>query len=95
MENYLSEIIHICKLPLEELIKDFKAVQIGRRAIYICNYNRIIDYSLNKIVLKSHENTLEVSGDNLQISQLNKKEIVIRGDIYFFGTGVVNDEKHK
>ena len=27
---------------LEELIKDFKVVQIGRRAIYICNYNRSI-----------------------------------------------------
>jgi len=93
MENYIKEVVEICKLPFEEIGKDYKVILIGGKAIYICNYKKIIDYSLNKVVLKITNNTLEISGDNLEINQINKGEIIISGKIYSFGLGVVGEKK--
>jgi len=93
MENYIREMVDICKLPFKEINNDFKVVQIGRSVIYISNYKKIIDYSDNKIVLKIKGNTLEIEGCSLQISQMNKNEIIIKGVINKFGMGIIDEEK--
>ena len=93
MENYIKEVINICRLPFDEISRDYKVIMLGGKAIYICNYKKIIDYSSNKVVLKIKNNTLEISGDVLEINQINKGEIVISGKIYSFGLGVISEKK--
>jgi sporulation protein YqfC len=93
MDNYISEIINICKLPFEEVSKDYKVVILGGKSIYVTNYKKIIDYSSNKVVLKIKNNTLEIAGDSLEINQINKGEILISGKIYSCGLGVVGEKK--
>lgn len=93
MENFLGEILNICRLPIDEISKDFKVIQIGRKAIYICNFSKVLDYTNEKIVLKLRKGALQINGNALFISQINKKEIVVKGDILSFG--VECDEKKR
>ena len=85
MENYLDEIINVCKLPFSEVVTEFKVIQIGNRIIYIGNFKKILDYSNNRVALKTSKEVVEIVGNNLLISQINKNEIIIKGDIYSFG----------
>lgn len=95
MENYIKEIIDVCKLPFGEIYNEFKVIQIGEGVIYICNYKKIIDYSPQKIVLKVKNNTLEIAGSDMFISQINKGEIIIKGCIQSCGLGVIHEKKNK
>ena len=53
MENYIREIIDVCKLPFNEINKDIKVVQIGTSTIYICNFNKIKkQYKKNRLVFQ-------------------------------------------
>ena len=87
MDNYVSEICNICKLPFNEVISDFKIIQVSNKAVFIYNYIKILDYSDEKIVLKVKNNTLNIEGANLFISQINKNEILIKGNILICGVG--------
>lgn len=93
MENYISEIVDICKLPFDEVLKDYKVIAISSKALYISNYKKILDYSQERVVLKIPADTLEILGENMCIRQINKGEIVISGKIYSFSLGSVKNEK--
>lgn len=93
MDNFVKEIVEICKLPFDEVTKEFKVIQLGKKVIYICNFQKILDYSLDKVVLKVSKGKICVCGEELFISLINKKEIIIKGQILSFG--MVVDEKNK
>ena len=93
MENYISEILSICKLPFNETMKDYKVIILGGKCIYISNYIKIIDYSQTRVVLKVKKNTLEITGEDMQISQINKGEIVVVGNVFSCGLGGVGEKK--
>lgn len=97
MNNYIKELASICKLPFNEISRDFKIIQLGSKSIYVSNYIKIIDYSTEKLVLKVKNNTLEIVGSNLFISQIDKSEIVVKGNINSssLGAGVINEKKSK
>lgn len=85
MENYIEELLSICKLPISEIKNDCKIIQIGESLISVTNYKSIIDYTLDKVVLKIKEGLLEIVGENLIIKLINKSEIIICGKIKFVG----------
>lgn len=91
MDNYISELVSICKLPYDEILKDYKVIMLGDSAIYICNFKKIIDYSQTKVVLKTKKNSLEICGSNLKINQINKGEIIISGKIFSCEVGVKSE----
>jgi len=93
MDNFFNEIINICKLPFEEVSNDYKVLLIAGKSIYISNYKKIIDYSDSKVILKIKNNTLEIIGENMEIVQINKGEILINGKIFSFGLGVKSEKK--
>lgn len=93
MNNYISELTNICKLPFEDVTKNFKLIWFGVTGLYIANYKKIIDYSKQKVVLKISNNTLEVIGQELIISLINKGEILIKGSINSISLGVVDEKK--
>ena len=92
MDNLVSEIVEVCKLPFSEVMNNFKIVQIDSRVIYVSNYLKLLDYSLNKVVLKVKHNTLQITGEEMKISLINKKEIIIFGKIQSFGLGEKNEK---
>lgn len=93
MNNYVEEIINICKLPFDEIGHDFKVVFIGGKVIHICNFKKLIDYCDKKVVLKLKKDILEIGGDSLTIKQINKGEIVVSGEISSFVMGVSGEKK--
>lgn len=95
MDNYIEELVGIARLPFNEIMKDVKVILVSNKIMYVCNYIKILDYSKERLVIKIPKNTLEVSGEDLYISQINKGEIVIKGKIFNFGFGDVINEKNK
>ncbi len=93
MDNYISELASICKLPFEDITKNFKLIWFGSTGLYVANYKRIIDYNSDKVVLKINNNTLEIFGENICISLINKGEILIKGNISSVSLGVVNEKR--
>ena len=81
MENYINEILSVCGLPFNEVSNDYKLIVLGGKCLYLSNYNRIIDYSVSKIVLKVKKDIIEIDGESMQISQINKNEIMVAGKI--------------
>lgn len=81
MNNYISEIIGICQLPLEEISKTLKIIQIGSKSVCVSNYIKILGYSDDLVDLKGHDEILHIDGKELKIKMLNKNEIVIAGKI--------------
>lgn len=93
MDNYLKELFSICKLPLSEIIGEYKIIVCGGKCIYISNFLKIIDYSNSKVVLKIKKNTIEILGENLSIQLLNKGEILVSGIIIGYTLGVISENK--
>lgn len=94
MDNFLEELTSITKLPFNEIISDYKLIMISNKALYLCNFVKILDYSENKITIRVKKmRLLMILGENLQICQINKGEIVIKGNISSCDFGVSDEKK--
>lgn len=91
----MKELSKICKLPFEEISKSFKLIWFGLSGLYVSNFKKIIDYRREFVVLKIPNNTIEIAGQNLEISLINKGELVISGNIEKVALGVSNEKKNK
>ena len=91
----MKELSKICKLPFEEITKSFKLIWFGLSGLYVSNFKKIIDYRREFVVLKIPNNTIEIAGQNLEISLINKGELVISGNIEKVALGVSNEKKNK
>lgn len=81
MENYFKEIVEICGLPFNEVLKDVKIILIGGKALYVSNYKKIVTYSKESIDLRVKGDIIHISGENMLVKQLDKNEIIISGKI--------------
>ena len=92
MDNLINEICQICKLPFNEISTDYKLIQLSNKLVFVYNYIKMIGYSDEKISLKVKKEILEIIGTNLVIAQINKREIIIKGNILSCGVGIKNDK---
>lgn len=95
MDNYFNEIIGAVKLPFNEINKDTKIMLVGNKVLYVSNYIKILDYSTERIVVKVYKNILEILGQNISISQINKREMIIKGTLNVIQYSEGNNEKNK
>ena len=95
MDNYFNEIIEVVKLPFNEINKDTKIMLVSNKALYISNYIKILDYSTERIVVKVYKNILEILGENISISQINKGEMIIKGTLNVIQYSEGKNEKNK
>lgn len=94
MDNYDEELLNVAKLPFNEITSDYKIIMLSNKVLYLCNFIKILDYSDTKIAIKVKRNkSLTILGKNLYICQINKREIVIKGDIDICDFGAGNGEK--
>lgn len=94
MDNYEEELSNIAKLPFNEITSDYKIIILSNKVLYLCNFIKILDYSDAKIAIKVKKNkSLTIEGDNLYICQINKREIVIKGNINICDFGEGNGKK--
>ena len=95
MDNYFNEIIGAVKLPFNEINKDTKIMLVGNKVLYVSNYIKILDYSTERIVVKVYKNILEILGQNISISQINRGEMIIKGTLNVIQYSEGNNEKNK
>ena len=93
MNNYFEEIINICKIPINEITNELKVIMVGNRIIYISNFKKIIEYGSNKISLKTKHSNYDIVGNELVIAQINKSELVIKGNINACGVNLNYENK--
>lgn len=55
---------------------------IKENKINILNFDEIIDFTSNKIIIKCINNKIEIEGKNLIIIKMLEEEILIKGIIY-------------
>jgi len=61
--------------------KNFKIVWNGN-FLWVCNFIKVLEYSMQLVKLKICNNCIIIEGDNIIIKMLDKKEIILQGDIY-------------
>ncbi len=60
--------------------KEYKMI-IKKEQINIINYIEIKDFSSTKIIIKSPDNIITVTGSNLVVSKMQDNEVLITGSI--------------
>lgn len=94
MNNLIEELLDIAKLPFNEISKDFKLVVLSDKVLHISNFLKILDYSNERIEIKVKKTkNIAIVGENLQICQINKKELIIKGHICSMELGEINEKK--
>lgn len=94
MNNLIEELLDIAKLPFNEISKDFKLVVLSDKVLHISNFLKILDYSNEIIEIKVKKTkNIAIVGENLQICQINKKELIIKGHICSIELGEINEKK--
>lgn len=81
MNNFINEIVELSKIPINEISSDFKLIMIGHRVVYVSNFKKIIEYGSSAINIKTKSGVCSVCGSNLSIVQINKGELIIKGEI--------------
>lgn len=93
MDNLISELLSICKLPFNEVMDDYKIILIANKSLYLSNYIKILEYSSEKIrVLVKKRKEISFIGENMQIRQINKSELIISGTINSCNLGEKNEK---
>lgn len=81
MYGFLKEISQIAEVPLDVVGGSFKVCMLGENIIHVCNFSRILVYSENEVQFRVKGGVLKISGDKFLISQLNPKEMILKGVI--------------
>lgn len=69
--------MHIREYILES---NFKLTYIDNK-LDIVNYNEIVHFDSNKIIINYNTSSICITGDNLYVSRLLKDEVLIEGNI--------------
>lgn len=81
MINFINEFAKFIDLPFEEVLSDYKYLNVGGKLVCVQNYTKIISYSTEKIVLKVKRSILNIEGENLTIKELEKNNLIVSGKI--------------
>ncbi len=78
-KQYFTEML---KLPEDLVYKESLVTLLGRRQLRIENYQSLLEYQTDKIVIRVHKYKLLVIGKNLEIICYTNDEMYISGEIY-------------
>lgn len=94
MNNFDEELLKVAKLPFNEILKDFKIIMLSNKLLYISNFLKVLEYSNEKIVIKVKKSQkVQIEGAGLIICQINKGELMIKGEINICNLGDNNETK--
>ena len=63
------------------LIDNENKIIIKNNYLNIINYKEIVDFSSNKIIIKTNNKIIKITGDNLILSKMQDNEALITGNI--------------
>ena len=78
----LKELLKYLDADVSTLVGEFKLTMIGTRALFVQNYVKILNYSNSKIVFKIKNDIVTITGENFNIKEMGKHEIVLVGKVF-------------
>jgi len=76
--DYLAD-----SLEVPEVSSDVSEITVTTRSgIKINNYTEILNYDQNNVVIKLNKGYVTFSGNNLNITYINEKYIVLSGEVF-------------
>ena len=72
----------ILKLPEDLIYKDALVTLLGCYQLRIENYQNLLEYQTDKIVLRVYKSKLVITGRKLEIISYTNDEMYISGEIY-------------
>lgn len=81
MFGFLEELVEVTNLKHNDSKDLFKVTTLGRNAMCVSNYVKIITYNSQVLSLKLKSGTLNINGELLTIKELNPHDIIISGKI--------------
>lgn len=85
MFGFLEELSQISDIPFNVINGKFKICLLGENLVYLSNFIKVLSYSQEKMSFKVKNNVINIEGQNLQISQISPKEIILKGNILNIG----------
>lgn len=79
MKDKISEFL---EMPKELINSNTKITLINDKYLYLEGTNKIEDYYEHYIKIKTSNSTLIIDGKNLNIKEIDEKELIVEGKIY-------------
>ena len=81
MRNRLNKINEFLEMPEEITSNKPKITILGFEELVIENYKNILEYEEIFIKINTHIGAININGFNLKLIQMNKDDIMIKGQI--------------
>jgi len=81
MSGFLETISNYCGLPLDTVLNSFKVIMLSNKSVYIEGSIKITSYSTKEINLKVKGGYLLITGENLNVKEYCKEDLMICGKI--------------
>lgn len=77
------ELAEILELPMDVSLDLPRVVILGDLGVLISNHRGLMQYSTDRIVVGVGAGQITISGDNLEIEEVGKEQMAVRGIIKF------------
>lgn len=80
-KRFKQDIAELLELPLDISLDVPRVVVIGDLGVFISNHRGLIQYSPKKLVIGVGHGQITISGDRLEIEEVSKEDMAVRGVI--------------
>jgi len=80
--SFFREIGNLIGLDWARVAAGYCTVNYNGEAVYIEGVKKIVSISNEEIILQVKDKNLKVVGKNLQISNLEDKTVIVRGEVF-------------
>lgn len=81
MFGFFNELREVVGLDAKEIAKSYKVAFVDGGGILVSNFQKILTYSNNLLVLKVRNNVINIEGVGIEIKELSKDELIAKGKI--------------
>ncbi|HHY12309.1 MAG TPA: sporulation protein YqfC [Firmicutes bacterium] len=82
-KKFRMELSEILELPMDISLDLPRVVIVGDLGVLISNHRGLIQYSPGRIVVGVGAGQITISGDNLEIEEVGKEQMAVRGIIKY------------
>lgn len=95
MFGFFSEIKEVVGLNTKEIAKSYAVAVVEDGGILVSNFQKILSYSPNLLVLKVRNNALNIEGIEIKVKELSKNMIIASGKInkFYLSREFVDEKK--
>lgn len=82
-KRFKMELSEMLDLPMDVSLDLPRLVVVGDIGVLISNHRGLIQYSPERIIVGAGKGQITITGDNLEIEEVGKEEMAVRGIIKY------------